>query len=220
MDMRQSERTQIVRPVAPPINLDTGRLELRRAAGAAAFTLAALLVASGGGWIVVASTSGYTPNGFGMFLGGGIAIVALAFGSVVLWISISEWTDHRARVRDWHEQALWERQQSGGSERIEHVSEWELTTSNPAHVLLAALSVHMRHETGASTPWAVRQLYGPVWLAGARVGDVSKANAEQMGRQFAALGLVEGRAEREAGEWVPRSTDELVKLVIKNWRQN
>lgn len=218
MDIRQREHTQITRPVAPPINLDTGRLDLRRAVGAAGFTLAALLVASGGGWIVVASTSGYTPNGFGVFLGGGITLVALAFGSVVVWISISEWTDHRARVADWHEQALWERQQSGGSERIEHVSEWELTTSNPAHVLLAALSVHLRRESGATTPWSVRQLYGPVFLAGQRVGGISKGNAELMGKQLATLGLIEGRAEREAGDWVPTSADELITLVVKNWR--
>lgn len=220
MDMHQRERTQITRPVAPPVDLDRGRLDLRRAAGAAGFTFGALMVATLGSWLVVGSVTIYGVNWIGVVLGGSIAVIALVFGSVVLYVSITEWTDYRARVRDWHDQALWERQQSGGAETIEHVSEWELTTSNPAHVLLAALCAHMRHEQGESAPWAVRKQIGPVFVAGRRVGDISKGNAELMSQQFARIGLVDGRAPGVAGEWTPRSADEVLHLVVKNWRQN
>lgn len=218
MDLRQRERTQISRPTAPPIDLDSGRLDLVRAAAAAGFVLGALIVAAGGGWLLVVSKSSYETNWFGVMLGGGISLIALTFGSVVLYVSITEWTDHRARVMDWHKQALKERQVNGGQEVVEHVSEWELSTSNPAHVLLAALSVHMRLQQLETTPWSSRRLRGAVFFAGRRVGDVSKTTAEAMGKQFALLGLVDGREEGDAGEWIPTSTDEIVRLVVKNWR--
>lgn len=219
MDIRQHERTQVVRPVAPPVDLDTGRLDIKRASAAAGFVLGALVVASVGGWLVVASSSGYERNWFGVFLGGGIACVALALGGVVLYVSLTESLDYRARVRDWHEQALWERQQSGGNETIEHVSEWELSTSNPAHVILAAINIQMRIAAGESIPWSTRKVRGPLFFAGRRVGDISKLTAESMGRQFGLLGLVEGRSEGDAGQWVPQDTDELIQLVVKNWRE-
>jgi hypothetical protein len=55
---------------------------------------------------------------------------------------------------------LYAYEQLGAVETIDQVSEWELTTDNPAHVLVVALWVHQRLQEGRTTPYAVRSLAG------------------------------------------------------------
>lgn len=211
--LRHTEHTQIKRPVAPPINLDNGRLDVTRAALAGSFVLGSLLVVSVGAWIVSRSE-----GGLALFFGLSLSLVGLVFGGTVLYVSISEWLDHRARVQDWHAVAIEAYEELGAAETMEKVSEWSFTTDNPAHVLVAALWVSMRLRQGEDLPYTVRKLHGPIFLADRRVGDLSKLSAEEMGRKFERLGLIEGRAERQAGFWVPRDDNEVVRLVLQNWR--
>jgi hypothetical protein len=218
MDFRHTERTQVKRPVEPPISLDAGRLDVTRAALVGVFVLGSLTVATGGAWVVMRATGSYQVNWLALLFGAGTSVVALSFGGVVLWVSIREWLDHRGRVQDWHAASLYAYEQLGAVETIDQVSEWELTTDNPAHVLVVALWVHQRLQEGRTTPYAVRSLAGPLFLAGRRVGEMSKLSAERMGQKFEQLGLVAGREERRAGAWVPRTQDEVVQTVLKSWR--
>ena len=210
--MRVTELTQTKRPIAPPIDLNAGRLDVARAALAGAFVLVALVVVLLGLWIFGRSESLLWRS-----FGGALALVGLSLGGIVLVVSVQEWTDHRARIADWHALAIDSYRDSQMSETIEQVTEWTLGVDNPAHVLMAALTVHLRQQEGNQMAHSTRQLYGPVFLAGRRVGDLSKLSAEGMGKQFARLGLVEGRSERNAGEWMPESADEIMALVIRNW---
>lgn len=207
------EFTQIKRPIAPPMDLDGGRFNALQAALAGGFVLAALLLASFGGWILVKSWGFAT---LGVAIGLVLFVVGMAFGLAVLWISLGEWTDHRRRVADWHEAALVAYQENG-AETVEHVSEWSFSADNPAHVLIAALTVARRVTEGADSPWSVRGLQGPVFMGARRVGSISKLQAEQLGRRFELLGLVEGRSERVAGSWPALAADQIVKLVWDNW---
>jgi hypothetical protein len=207
------EYTQIKRPVAPPLDLDAGRFNVLQAGLSGGFVLAALLLASFGGWIVVKSW-GYTA--LGVVIGSVLVVVGSAFGLVVMWISLGEWMAHRARVADWHNASLLAYQENG-AELVEHVSEWEFSADNPAHVLIAALTVAHRVSEGADAPWSVRNLMGPVFIGSRRVGSVSKLQAEELGRKFVRLGLVEGRSERVAGSWSARSQAEIINLVWRNW---
>ncbi len=208
------EYTQIKRPIAPPMDLDGGRFNALQAALAGGFVLAALLLASFGGWIVLKS---WAVANLGVAIGLVLFIVGSAFGVSVLWISLGEWADHRRRVADWHYASLVAYQENG-AETVEHVSEWAFSADNPAHVLIAALTVVRRLSEGADMPWSVRSLQGPVFIGSRRVGSLSKLQAENMGQKFVRLGLVEGRGERVAGSWSSSSPEQIVKLVWDNWR--
>lgn len=216
MNFSRREETRVKTPAPPPIDLDSGRLDVARAALAGGFSLGALVIAAAGGWLVVWSWS--TGAWFGLVVGLVVNLVGLVFGGVVLWVSVSEWIDHRERVADWHAVALETYSAADGAQTMERVSEWELSADDPAHVLIAALWTHMRVRAGEENPYTVRKLLGPVFLADRRVGDLSKGAAESMGKRFAALGLIAGRSERSAGEWMPESADDIVQLVLSRWR--
>lgn len=208
------EYTQIKRPIAPPMDLDGGRFNALQAALAGGFVLASLLLASFGGWIVLKS---WSVANLGVAIGLVLFVVGAAFGVSVLWISLGEWADHRRRVADWHYASLVAYQENG-AETVEHVSEWAFSADNPAHVLIAALTVARRLSEGADAPWSVRSLQGPVFIGSRRVGSLSKLQAENMGQKFVRLGLVEGRSERMAGSWSSSSPEHIIKLVWDNWR--
>lgn len=215
MQVSHNERTSVRRPIDPPVTLDDGQLDIQRAAMAGAFVLAALAVAALGFWLVhVGSSIGAYIVGF---FGLGVSLVALTIGGCVFYVVLSEWLDRRRRVEEWHIATLAAWQQQGGAETIEQVSEWALSIDNPGHVLMAALYVHMRRVNGEETPYSTRSLVGPVLIAGRRAGELSKPGAEQMGRRFAELGLIAGRSEGRAGEWVPQSADEVIEIVTNRW---
>lgn len=211
--LSQREYTQVKRPVPPPIDLDAGRLDVIRAALAGFFVLGSLLIASLGGWMLVRL---WPVSALGVVVGCVLALVGLAFGLVVLFVSVREWLDHRDRVADWHAVAL-DAYSESGAEVVEHVSEWEFSADNPAHVLLAALWCHRQLAAGREAPWSVRSLTGPVFMSNRRVGDVSKLTAERLGARFARLGLVDGRSERVAGDWLPSSEAEVIRRVWDDW---
>jgi hypothetical protein len=210
MSIRGVESTLAQRPAAPPIDLNGGRLDILRAALAGGFVLAALLVMVLGVWLF-----SWAESRIAMFAGAIVAIVGALFGGVVLWVSVAEWLDHRRRVADWHDLALESYARLQGAETIQQVSEYELSADNPAHVLLAALLVHLRVQSGEVTPYSVRSLHGPYFLANRRIGNLSKLSAESMSRKLADLGLIDGRSPGVAGAWVPASADEILAIVSK-----
>lgn len=215
MSIRYTEHTQIKRPIAPPIDLNQGRLDMVRAAAAGGFVLAALLVA---GVLTWAAVGAYEAALWVVVVFAGAALVAcVVFAAIVLVVAVAEWLDHRRRVQEWHGESL-EAYRKLGAETMEHVTEYTWSSNNIAHVLLSAVYVQLLIDGGTDTPYTVRKLEGPVFFKNRRVGDISRLTAEELGRRFADLGLIEGRSERNAGEWVPRSHDQVVELVLKNWK--
>lgn len=210
MSIRQLESTLAQKPAAPPVDLNAGRLDLVRAALAGGFVLLALLVVLLGVWIFSIAESRIL-----LFFGAMLAVIGFSLGGVVLWVSVAEWLDHRRRIADWHELSLESYARLQGAETVQHVSEFELSVENPAHVLLAALLIHQRVIAGESTPYSVRSLHGPFFLANRRVGNLSKLSAEMMSRKLAQLGLIDGRAPGLAGGWVPQSADEILEIVSR-----
>lgn len=208
MSIRGIDSTLAQRPAAPPIDLNAGRLDIARAALAGGFVVLALFVALAGVWVVSVAESTLL-----QIFGAALAGVALLFGGIVIWVSVHEWTDHRTRVQDWHNVSIEAYERLQGAETVQHVSEWELSPDNPAHVLLAALLVHMRVQAGEMTPYSVRQLHGPYFLANKRVGNLSKLSAERMSARLAQLGLVDGRSPGLAGAWIPESADDILRIV-------
>lgn len=208
------EYTQVKRPFAPPVDLDGGRFNVVQAAFAGGFVMLSLLIAAIGGWL--ASINWQVAN-LGLAVGVVLFVVGTAFGLIGMYVSLGEWMAHRERVAAWHEAALLAYRENG-QEVVETVSEWDFSADNPAHVLITALSVAHRLQQGSANPWSVRALSGPVFLGSRRVGNVSKIQAEEMGKRFVRLGLVDGRSERQAGQWVPQSADELTDMVWKNWK--
>lgn len=209
IEQRATEYTSIRRAFTPPVDLDAGALSVAQALGAFGFCLGALLVACLGAWLAR----------WLLWPGLVLFVVGVAFGLVVLYVAVTAWLDHRSRLRDWHELSLDSFAASGG-EVVEHISEYEMSSQNAAHVLLAALWVHRRlsDDTLSGVPWSVRGLAGPVFVGGSRVGNISKGQAEELGRMFARLGLVAGRAPGTAGDWLPRSADDVLELVCSKWR--
>lgn len=210
MSMRQIESTLAQKPAAPPVDLNAGRLDLVRAALAGAFVLVSLLVVLLGVWIF-----SITQSRIMLFFGAMLAIVGFLLGAVVLWVSVAEWTDHRRRIAEWHALTMDSYARLQGAETVQQVSEYEFSADNPAHVLLAALMIHQRITAGESTPYSVRSLHGPFFLAGRRVGNLSKLSAEHMSRRLGQLGLIDGRGPGMAGAWLPESADEIFEIIAR-----
>jgi hypothetical protein len=100
---------------------------------------------------------------------------------------------------------------------------WELTASNPLHVLGAALAVQARQSGSAGAP-SVRSLQGDMWLPSpdgkmVNLGEVNTTQAQRMSDVFTQLGLIEGKEPRKAGRWVPSSADDTLRIVAANWHK-
>lgn len=212
-----TQQTQAQRPVAPPIDLGAGRLDVRQAALAGGFVLGALLVAASGAGVAWSSWSSWDRPILLVATGGAVALVALIFGTVVLYVSVSEWLDHRSRIADWHAVALDAYADAGGSETVQQVSQFEFSTSRFADVLLTAMQVHWRVNQRELYPYSSRKLYGPLFLANRRIGTLSKFEAEEMSGKLAQLGLIEGRGPGQAGDWRPQNADEVLDILVRNW---
>lgn len=214
MEYKSAERTQQIKPAAPPINLDSGKLDVIQAGMAGGYVLVAMLVVSLGAGMVI-----YIESTFVRGLGAGIAIIGIAFGGTVLYVSLTTWLDHRRRVEQWHQATIETWIDMSGSERLEYVNEWELSSSNIAHVIVAALWVLDRIREGETNAHTVRKMTGPLFLCGRRIGNLTKDNAAAMGQQFARLGLIQDRREGFSGTWVADTADQVFYTILERWKQ-
>jgi hypothetical protein len=223
--MRYVTTTETRAPVRPAMNLDTGKLTARDALGIGALALGCLFAGTLGG----ALAWGAGPGPYGTFaqIGGfriwlvtfGWAVAALGYGLalVVSWLTWVDWTAYLRRLDDWHQVAIAAVEAADGQEVEQTFTAWELSATVPRDVLLAALAVHHRVQSGDASAHSVRALAGDCWIAGLRLGDVSSSQAAELGRVFAELGLIQGRGKRSAGSWKPDSADEVIQLVESNW---
>lgn len=223
--MRGMTASEVRRPVEPRMNLDVGRLTVREAAGLGGLAVAALGVATVGGLIAwAAGPHGYEDpanvSGWRFLLwsfGGLVAIVGWGLAVVICYLTVTDWLEYRRRLTDWHYAALDSFNQNGGVQIEQTLTQWELSAQQPLHVLAAALAVHQKVLAGEKNAHSVRQLAGPAWLGLLRLGDVPNGQAEALGKTFEQLKLITGRAPRSAGEWAPKTADDVVRLVMENW---
>lgn len=210
-------------PVEPAMQLDVGRLTITEALAVGGVALAALFVAALGGLLAwAAGPRGWeTLGGIGglrfwvWLFGTLVSLVSFWLGVVVVRLTVRSWNRYEQRLQEWHDAAVAAFEDSEGQAVETTVTRWELSASVPRDVLLVALAVHSQVQAGERNAHTVRALGGDLWLGGLRLGDV--AQAERMSRTLADLGLIEGKAQRKAGEWVPSSADEVLTLVQQNW---
>lgn len=213
--------TEVRRPIEPRMNLDVGRLYLRDVLALAGVVLGLLALGTLGSYLVYlvqpAQPAPWSGWQFVLVIFGS-SVAALGFGLalVVSRLLYLDWTTYHQRLQEWHEVALDACSSTGGVETQQSYTLWELQSAQPRDVLLVALAVHVRVQAGEPTPYSVRQL-DDCWLGGLRLGDVR--NGEQMARSLEQLGLIRGRGQRKAGEWVPQTADEVLHLVQRNWSQ-
>lgn len=212
MSFSHSESTVIKRPVTLPYHIETYRLDWQRVLLAAAAALAALLVATIllllAHWLAAWSWLAAAAAAAG-------ALLAIAIAGTAVWLQLAEWNDHRAMIWELHTTYIDGLQATGATETTEISSTTLLQAEELAHVLLAALMVQRLIQQGAETPWATRNLRGPVFIGEQRSATISKPGAEALSRRFAELGLIAERSEGYAGRWVPRSADEVIELIWK-----
>lgn len=218
-----TERTT-VQPAPLPVDLDQ-RLDTHRALlsiaglviGAILFMIGAGLWSWGtqtaieyrraGGWTLTIAGGGLSVAGTGVFV---LAFWYLA--SIVRYEMRSRWL--------WTRQSLQERQEPQGGLIIEEErTDWSLRVDEPRDFLIILIYIYLRVRAGERTPWSIDSLSGSLFLGDARqkrlLGTVSEHQARAVGRELMRLGLVQNRAEKSAGQWVPRTADELIDRFMR-----
>ena len=213
--------TERVGPAKVPMSLDVGRLTPRDGFQLLGLAVGALAVASLGSLLAWAAFPLY-PSDLSIIrlvfvvFGASVAFLGAALAWLTAWFCWRDWTFYQQRLADYHALVLSSHAQAGGVEVERQVTAWDLTATNPLHVLAVALSTHRRSQAG-ELAHSVRALEGPVFLGGVRLGDVSPSEAEALARKLAELGLIEGRAPRIAGRWVPDSAEYVLARVADRW---
>ena len=223
---------QTVRPISPPVSLESGKLD-PSSLRIIIITGAALL---GSGVVLVLISLFTLPSYEYEAIGRVRAFVAYAsvalggllslLGVHAILLPFRRERAHERRVQDWHEQSLEERREQGGIEITQELSEWEIRPEMPGHVLLAGLAVQLRlgHSTNR-VPYSTRALEEGLFVGDQRhlikIADASPATAERLSRRFAEVGWLNGRngATRSPGEWVPESVPEMVEMFARNWHK-
>lgn len=208
--MRYTEQSHTQVPGSLPVSLEVKQVSVAHLLALVALALGLLLLAS-----LVVYLGLVWPDLSPLSLV--VSLPALALSGLVVWLVAAEL---RARLRyhnlitEWHYAAL-ERYQSGQADAVSTTTATlDMSADNPAHVLLVALWLHQRIQLGA-TP-SVRVLEGPLFLAGRRVGDLSRDTSQAMLNLFAQRGLIAGRGPRAAGTWSPSSADEILELILEH----
>ena len=229
--MRVVTASETSRPVRSPMDLDVGRINPREALGIAVLTISSLFVGTLGAllaWAVIpsdalgsmlgmSSWSGWRVTFF--LFGSGVAIIGAGLAVTLLQLTYQDWVEYRERLNSWHAAALAAYAAQDGKETERTMTLSDLSPALPLHMLAVALSAHRRVIQGTSNPFSVRSLEGPVFLGGVRMGDLSASAAEQASKNLAALGLIKGRGPRQAGEWVAQSENDVVGMLVDNWKK-
>jgi hypothetical protein len=233
MTVRGIQATEKRSLAAPAMSLDVGRLTVLEAIQVGALGVGALGVGALGGLIAQAALPGWGETfrdvggfRFWFFLfGAGVGLVGFALAAITTWLSLRSWLRYEDRLQEWHDVAIDAYIGADGSSTEQVVTMWELTASNPLHVLGAALAVQFRQQGGGggSAP-TVRSLQGDMWLPSpdgkmVNLGEVNTTQAQRLSDVFAQLGLIEGKEPRKAGRWVPSSADDTLRLVAQNWHK-
>jgi hypothetical protein len=205
------------------MDLDVGKLTINDAAYLGLFALGAavgtsLLLPLGWAALPDWSASFWWPR---VFVSASALILAgflLGLAGIVAWLMIRGWIAYQSRLDDWHDVTISAFDQSGGKEEETSMTMTDVVPGRLADVLALALALHRLVQEGKTSAYTVRELQGGAFLAGRRLGEVSPSSARLLSDKFVELGLVHGRKAGHSGDWVPRSCDEVVELVSRNWR--
>lgn len=221
MTVKQFTASERVGPAKVPMNLDVGRLTARDAAQLLGLAVGALAVGAVGGllaWLAWPDFSSWTGWRF-IFVsfGGAVALLGIGLAVITALFAVRDWLAYQDRLADYHMLAMASHEQTGGVEVERVITGWELLTDRPLHALGVALAVHERVSKGEASPFSTRQLEGPVWLGGVRLGDLTSAGAEQTSKLLSDVGLVTGRQARQAGRWAAISEQDVIRAVVRGW---
>jgi len=215
MKAKKTEATQTTKIAAPPMNLDAGRINWREAIHLFWVSVVGALVATLGIYLIYLVFPPASGGHVALLIFGSM-LTALGLSLASTWlIGMESWRAYSVRLDAWNSlhMKIWKRQQ--GIDTTRTIKTWELLDSDFGDVLLTAISTHAQLDH-VETPWSKRKLEGAVWLDTHRLGDVT--DGAKMRTKFTELKLITGSEERNAGEWVPRSFDDVVQIVSKNWR--
>ncbi len=151
-----------------------------------------------------------------------VAIVLLAVACYVVALLLWHLTKilQEDRLQKMQRRALCGLQAQRRDDQREH--ETYISAENALHVLLVLLSIHQRVIDGESEPWTARALEGMVLLrighTSRPVGYLSKDVAAQISNRLAERGLIVGRGDRRAGDYVPIDIGEAIRLYVGDQR--
>lgn len=225
-------RTQIIsRPAHSPMDLNAGEPSPKAALFTSGLTLLFMILAALGAWLGYLFAPEYGEWTFvrvvGASLGTLMALFSLLQTRLYTKITWLGWTKYYERLADWHDTMLDAYQVNDGQETYTETNLYALTCDMPHHVLVTALVIHHRLNSGASTrqlPYSRRGLEEPLYLGigGSnlvRMGELLGTMPERMGSKLATLGLISGRSNNTAGEWIPQSEREVIEIFVRNWHR-
>lgn len=146
-------------------------------------------------------------------LGAGLAGIAAFYGGAFAHLFVSEWYGYQLRRDEWHTAELIAYRRAGGQVVDRQISVKALTTAEPAHLLLVALSLAERAQRGAIKEPSAASLQGDVWLGMIKAGELTKPQSEEFGTALAQIGLITGRKKGHAGRLLTTDFAEVYQLV-------
>lgn len=221
--MKIVQATERIAPAKLPMSLDVGRLTARDGFQLFGLAVSALAAGSLGALLAWSAYPAYLSDWNGVrfiavAFGVSVALLGVGLAGLTAWFGVLDCVTYQQRLGEYHRLYIKSHSSAGGLEIERSVTGFELTATNPLHVLAAALVAHKGNLDGKSAH-SVRSLEGPVFLGGVRLGDISPTEAEAISKKFADLGLVEGRAPRQPGRWVPETTEYIVSSLAERWNR-
>jgi hypothetical protein len=105
----------------------------------------------------------------------------------------------------------------------EERSEWSLRVNDARDMFLIVMYIYLQVRAGKRTPWSIDNLTRDPLYFGTNtkdrlIGTLSDHEARKVGEELARMGLVRGRAQKTAGDWVPSSADQTIEYVLRGMR--
>lgn len=218
LDLSTRER---ISTQAGAMDINAGRPALADAVKLFLFTAAAWVVCCIGLIMVAAVWGGSTYEHRAVTLlrylagatGGGLAALAVFYGGAIGHVFVSEWYGYQLRRDAWHRAELRAYSQAGGQVVDRQLTIKALTIQEPAHLLLVALALAERARRGDLKEPSTAALTGDVWLGRVKVGELTKAQAEEFGKAFAQVGLIKGRKAGYAGQLAAVDPAQVIDMV-------
>lgn len=203
------------------MNLESGRIILADSVKLFMVSCAAWLICCLGLLLVAIAVGGdsYEPRALTILryfvgaVGAGLAVLAAGSASSAAHVIISGWYSYKRRLESWHRAELAAYSAAGGQRVDRELTVRALTIQEPTHALLVALSLAERSRRGDLKEPSTAALTGDVWLGRVKVGELTKAQAEEFGTALYQVGLIRNRKKGYAGQLVTADPAEIIDLV-------